>query len=128
MNKKGQVLIVFILMLPIFLMLIGMIIDIGYNYLEKRKLDNVIKDTIVYGLEHNTEDPEVLRGKMNHLIDENISNITLSNIVIEENNVKITINKETEGLFGRILNKRLYQISSSYRGYMENAELKIIKE
>jgi hypothetical protein len=128
MNKRGQVTIVFITLLPILLMLLGIIIDMGYNYTEKRRVDNVIKDTITYGFEHILDEQPVLKDNMHNLMNKNISNIKSEEIIVEDNYIKITINKETEGLFGRILNKRLYQVNSSYYGYMENDKLKLIKE
>lgn len=127
-NNKGQVLIMFVMLLPVLLLFLGMIIDMGYNYFEKRKMDNIIKDTISYGFEHIAEEPEILRSKLNNLITKNISNITSNNIVIEDNYIKISLIKTNEGLFSKVLNKKLYEINSSYYGYVENEELKIIKE
>ncbi len=127
-NKHGQVLIVFLLLLPILLMFMGLITDMGYNYMEKRKMDDVVKDTIKYAFDHLEEDRQVLRDDMNNLLTKNISDIKENDIIIDTNLVKISLSKENEGLFGKLLNKKLYQISSSYYGYMDNGKLKIIEE
>lgn len=127
-NKHGQVLVTFLLLLPILLMFLGIIIDMGYNYIEKRKMNDVIKDTIVYAFDHIEEDSTLLRDNMNNLITKNIDGIKENNIIIETNYIKITLSIESKGLFGKILNKNLYQITSSYYGYIENDELKIIEE
>ena len=43
MNNRGQALVVFIIMIPIFFMLLGVVIDISYASYEKRKIENNIK-------------------------------------------------------------------------------------
>ena len=36
MNKKGQVLLVFILLIPVFLILLALVVDVGLLYKEKK--------------------------------------------------------------------------------------------
>ena len=48
MNKKGQVLVVFVLILPLIIMFLGLIIDIGNSLVIRKKYENIIKDIILY--------------------------------------------------------------------------------
>ena len=50
-NRNGQVLIAFMLMLPLILLFLGLIIDIGLVFIEKRKIENNIKSVISYRFE-----------------------------------------------------------------------------
>ena len=50
MNSKGQVLVLFMLLLPLVFMMLALIIDTGLLYIEKRHVDLVVKDTTEYGI------------------------------------------------------------------------------
>ena len=52
LNNKGQSLVMFILILPIILLLIVLVVDIGSIMVKKQELDNVNQLTIEYGLDH----------------------------------------------------------------------------
>ena len=87
MNKKGQVLALFVILLPILILLVGLIIDTGLAYMEKRKIENLLYDTISYGLDHIEEND--IKMKLKYLITENL-NIE-SDITIENNIITIQI-------------------------------------
>lgn len=128
MNKKGQVLIAFILLLPIIFMLAGFIIDCGYLYIEKRKVDNNIKDTLEYGLKNIEEDTNVLEQKLRNQLNLNIEDIKKMNIKINDKIIEIELEKSKKGIFTLILVKSEYKISSHYKGYINNDEIIIRKE
>lgn len=46
MNNKGQALIEFVLILPVFMMLLFLVIDFGNIYVKKINLENTIADVI----------------------------------------------------------------------------------
>ena len=50
MNNRGQTLVMFILMLPLLLIVLCLVVDIGMLSLEKKKLENTLKDAIYYEL------------------------------------------------------------------------------
>ena len=66
MNNKGQSLVIFVLILPLILALMGICIDIGIINSEKRKIENNVKSTITYGL-NNIEDKNI-NNKMRKLL------------------------------------------------------------
>ena len=61
MNNKGQILIIFVIMLPILLIILSIAIDLGLLYVDKRNMDNNLKDAVTYYLNH----------KEDYLIEEN---------------------------------------------------------
>ena len=42
MNKKGQVLVTFILLLPLMLLFLGFLIELGNNLITKRQINNTL--------------------------------------------------------------------------------------
>ena len=69
MNSRGQSLISFVLVIPIILMILFMVYDIGNMVLLREKLDNINYITIDYGLDKldNLE----LDQKLNEMIKKN---------------------------------------------------------
>ena len=69
MNNKGQVLVLFVILLPIILLLLILTIEVGDIYLDKQKTKNTIKEIIRENLkEPNSE-------IINTLITKNINDI-----------------------------------------------------
>lgn len=96
MNNKGQVLVLFVILLPIILLLLILTIEVGDVYLDKQKTKNIIKDIIRDNLkEPNSE-------KINQLIAQNINDIEEKNIFISEDEIRIYI-KQNKKVFGRKL-------------------------
>lgn len=128
MNKKGQVLIAFVLLLPVIFMLAGLIIDCGYLYIEKRNVDNNIKDALEYGLKNIEEDTNILEQKLKNQLNLNIENIKKMNIKINNKIIEIELEKSKKGVFTLIFFKSEYKISSHYKGYINDDEIVIRKE
>jgi hypothetical protein len=126
-DNKGQVLVMFILLLPIVLMLMGLIIDTGLLFIEKRNVDNNIKEVIEYRFESDTDD-EQLYSIIDSLLVSNIKNIKNKEIHISTNYISITINKEIKGTFSVLFNKDIYEIKTTYTGYINGNKLVISKE
>ncbi len=78
MNKKGQVLVVFVLLLPLIVIFLGLVIDIGNSLVLKKKYENIIKDIIVYNYKEDTKTDEELinNNETEELIDEEIVDAT----------------------------------------------------
>lgn len=96
-NKKGQTLIMFIILLPIFIGIIAFVVDYGIIVYEKNKLNNLI-------LLSKSRDKkiEIL------LNDNNIKNFKIKKY---DNCYDVTYHKDS--LFGSILGIKEYIIKSS---------------
>ena len=126
MNKNsGQVLVLFILILPLIFMLLGLTIDVGFSYLEKRKVDNVVNEAINYAF--NNEDNKILENAKKY-INKNIDEIDNLNVVLEDDAIKVELTKKQKSLFNDIFNKNNNLISSNWYGYKEDNKIKIIKQ
>lgn len=129
MNNKGQTLVLFILLLPIILLLLCLTIDLGRVLIEKRKIENVIKDAIKYELNINENDTEISKNRLTNTIIKNIKNVKIKNIDISSNQViTISIYKQSEGIFTNLFKNDLFDINLTYKGYMDNSNIVIKKE
>ncbi|MCI9233032.1 MAG: hypothetical protein HFH08_00375 [Bacilli bacterium] len=124
MNKKGQVLVLFLILLPFLLLLVGFIVDIGMAYNEKRKIEHAMRDSISYALDHIKEEESTLKVNMTHLLKENIKDIYEIRIEIKNEKVSVGMEKRIDTIF---LSKD-YTIKLSYQGEFINGKKRIKKE
>ena len=122
-NNKGQSLIVFVLLLPIIVLLIAIVADLGNLQVTKKKYENQIKNTINYGLKHLSD--ENINQKLNDLLNANID--ANNNIIIKNNLIQITVTSKEKSIFNQII-KKTYDINLTYTGYIEDSNIKIKKE
>ena len=117
MNNKGQVLVVFIILLPIFLLILGFVIDYGMLSIEKKNVDENTYDAVKYYIE-NIDDIDI-EDKVKKILNSNLDNIDI-NISTNENFVEIIVNKEYEGIY-----KSLYDgnIEVKYMGMKDTKEV-----
>lgn len=127
MDRKGQVLVGFLLLLPLLLILFVFVIDIGFMKVEERKLENTVKEAIAYGLKQESPEEEV-QQQVETMIRKNIDNIEFLDTVVTNGNIQVHLSTRQKNVFGIILNQRMYKIEKRYQGYLENETIKIIKE
>lgn len=123
LNNKGQSLILFVLIIPVFLLLFVLVIDVGNMISIRRELDNINHITIDYGLS-NIKD--INNDKLIEIIKLNDDNVDIENIKIEEDKIEINITKEYDGYFLGLLRIKSFTIKSSYKGEIKDYQ-KIIE-
>ena len=115
LNNKGQVLVMFVLLIPIFLLVLVLIVDISNLFIKKNELNNVnylVIDTIL--------DKEIDDLEIKNLILKNDKDIIINKISINDNVVEINLEKEYNGIFSHLVNMDIYNIESNYKGYKKN--------
>ncbi|MBQ9011022.1 MAG: hypothetical protein IJ093_00020 [Bacilli bacterium] len=123
MNNKGQSLVVFVLLLPLIIILIALITDLGSLSVTKKNYENQVKSAIEYGLKHL--DDENLNQKLTNLLEINIQAKT--NINIENEIITITVTDKYKSIFSKVL-KNTYDINITYIGYIDNGKIRIEKD
>ena len=120
MTNKGQILPLFVLLIPLLILFAGYIVDIGLMTTEKKKMTSTAKDAIIYYIDHETNSN--VYDKTITYINKNIKNC---NIKITDNGDSITINitKNHKSIYN-IININT-EISITYTGY--KADKRIIK-
>ncbi len=121
MNNKGQVLVIFIILLPLIVLMFGLLIDYGNLANEKRKIDNNIKETLKFGIKHIND--ENIKQDLEQLLKENIDDINSLELLIEDKKITITLTKKYKSLF----NLKNYNINTTYRAYLKDDKIEILK-
>lgn len=124
MNKKGQVLLVFILLIPVFLILLALVVDVGLLYKEKKHLDSSLKAATKYGLKHITD--ASVKEKVETLILENVGDTSEINVVIEDDAITTSIKENYNGIFKMLFKNNIYEIEISYYGYMDDNNKEVL--
>ena len=109
MNNKGQVLVIFVILLPILLMILGFVVDLGLLSIEKRKISNNTYDAVEYYLESNDKDKTI------NLLNDNLDGVDIK-INDSEDYVEITVKKNYKGLYKE-------EINITYKGRKETKEI-----
>ena len=129
MNNRGQTLVMFILMLPLLLIILCLVVDIGMLSLEKKRLENTLKDAIYYELNNQETDSNIIKNRITNTLSKNINNIKIKKVEITDNKViTVSISKEYKGIFTKILKSNLFDITLTYKGYMNGEKSTIKKE
>lgn len=118
MNRKGQVLISFVLLLPLFVLLLAYVLDNGLLLAEKTSLDQINKEAISYALGDRSRTEEDILSYFSH----NGSSWEEITVYLDEV-VQIRVEKEVPRLFHFILGEPSTVISSYYEGEMVDGEV-----
>lgn len=103
LNNKGQVLVFFVLLIPIFLVIFVMVIDIGNLSYQKNSLNNICNLTLDYIKDEQNIDKIKDYVKLN---DNKINDIKI-------NNNELILKKEVEGLLSHVINIDTFDIEVS---------------
>lgn len=121
-NNKGQSLVMFVLIIPIFLLILTLVYDVGNAIYEKDRLSNTNYLTIEYGL--NNIDT-VTENDLKNLIEQNTSNLKYIYVTIEENQIEIKMEKDAKSIIGKMFSFNLVKIISHYKGKIINNQKEI---
>lgn len=126
MNKKGQTLILFVLLLPLLLLLMAFVVDTGLVLKERTKLNSVTK-TVLKTTYPNRLDSDYIE-KVTNLFYQNGIPVEQLKVEVEENQVIIQNEYQKESIFGSIIGIKEYKIKGVLKAKIENEKIKIEKE
>jgi hypothetical protein len=122
MNNKGQTLVLFLFLLPIFMILFVTIYQIGTMGLEKGKIKDSIKQALEYGV--NNINNVSLEEKMREMIIIENPSINEKDIVITTSNNQITVVVTKKYTISFIIEQELV---ISYTGKKRENKIEIIE-
>ena len=122
LNNKGQSLVMFIIIIPIFLLIITLVYDVGTAIYEKNRLANTNYMVIDYGLANIDN---VSESQLIDLIQKNTNNLNYVSVLIENNAIEIILRKDIKGIVGKMFGFNLITANSQYKGIIINGEKKI---
>ena len=123
MNNKGQVLVLFIILLPILLLVGALVIDTGYVLSVKAKLNGTTKAVI----RDVWSDPNYETTAQDLFVK---NKIPVTNLVIVKNDEAITITNEyqVKSILGSVIGIKSYKIKVKIKGYIQNDKIVFNKE
>lgn len=118
MNRNGQTLILFVLLIPLLLIFAALIIDIGLLAGEKSKANNTVNIMLKEYYEKKEE------GNIEEKIKEGFekNGLPTANLIIKKGNnyLEMQIDYEIESIFGKIIGIKNYPISIRKKIVEEN--------
>ena len=122
MNKNGQTLIIFVILIPIFILISALVVDIGLMTYEKEKYRGIIENGIEEYLNTgNMEETEQIFS-LNHIPKEEYT------IKAQEGEIEVSFHTSVESIFGKIINVEEYEIKMNYIGTKEGERVIINKK
>ena len=122
LNNKGQSFVMFVVILPVIIMILMMVVDIGKMVNLKSELDNINYIAISYGLDNISDDD--IQDKIRKLVYKNKLGIDEVKIEIDNDEIDITL---VDGVDLILLKEsNILRVRSSYRGIISD-EKKIIE-
>ena len=127
-NNKGQVLIMFVLLIPLFIMLLAYVFNTSTLYINKSHIENNVKEALKTGLENKTNnlDNEQIELDIKELINKNTKNIKLLKVTVDEK-ISVTLKVSINSLFTNIF-KDSYDVLVKYNGYINNDKIIIERD
>ena len=122
LNNKGQSLVMFIIIIPIFLLIVTLVYDVGTAIYEKNRMANTNYMVIDYGLDNINI---VSEGELTNLIQRNIDDLSYVSVLIQDNEIEIALSKNVRGIVGKMFGFDLITANSQYNGTIINGEKKI---
>ncbi len=111
------------MLLPIILILLAVVVDLGNLAYTKHRYETEIQSTIKYGLRNLKDDS--IKQKMEALLDANIAGT--KTISIDGGVIRINVKDKIKGIFISIIGSD-HTIDITYNGYINNGKIQIIKE
>lgn len=124
MNRKGQVLVMFIILLPIFFIIMTLLIDIGNLILTNNEINDVSYMVLEHCLDHLDEEDIIDTSK--ELLKLNNKELNIESLKIENNKVYLNVSYQVKGIISNIVNIKLFDINNKYEAYIKD-DKKIIE-
>lgn len=124
MNRKGQVLVMFIILLPIFFIIMTLLIDIGNLILTNNEINDVSYMVLEHCLDHLDEEDIIDTSR--ELLKLNNKELNIESFKIENNKVYLNVSYQVKGIISNIVNIKLFDIDNKYEAYIKD-DKKIIE-
>lgn len=121
MNRKGQTLIIFVILIPVFILVAALVADVGLMTYNFQKYRGIIDEGIKLYFEKDISELEKIY-ELNNLKKEDYQ------IIEEEKKVEIIFETTINSIFGRIININEYQIKIDRVGTIKDDTIVIIKK
>lgn len=118
MNNKGQVLVLFVLIIPLLLLLGAYIVDTAYISYYTNQLNGLNSLVINEARKQELTIPEI-----EAYIRKNDSNVEIETLNVTNTEIEIILKKEIKSLFGIVIGKKSYILTSNKNIKITNSDL-----
>ncbi len=109
MNHKGQTLVLFIFLIPLFVMILALIVDIGLITNANIKYESIAKESL------KVIKSKSLEAGQNYLEKNGLTKDNYE-IITKNNEIEVRINNKVDSIFGTIINIKEYEINIVEKG------------
>ena len=117
MNNKGQTLIMFIILIPVFLILTAIIVDVGIIEHSYQKYKGIVDESIKEFFLNNGTDSLEKTLSYNMIPKENYE------IVVEDDTVTVLVKSKIDSIFGKLININDYEINVNRIGKIKDGNI-----
>ncbi len=125
LDNRGQSLVMFVVIVPLLLLVLAMVVDIGNLVNNKIEINSVNKLAISYGIDNIDKDN--IENEVKDIINKNYKDIDDIKISIQDEKISIDLKCYSKSIFGNIIGTKGYLIESSYKAYMDSGKKRIEK-
>ena len=125
LNNKGQTLVLFVMLLPIMLLVMVLVFDIGKSIAEKQKLNNISFMIVSYGIEHSKDDN--IEDTLKELVILNYKDATDVEVLVKDDYVSVSLSGKVKGVFCNLVGKSFFEVRSYYIGNINDKKIKRVK-
>lgn len=121
MNRKGQTLIIFVILIPIFILVAALVVDVGLMTYNFQKYRGIVDEGIKLYFEKDVSELEKVY-ELNNIQKEEYK------IIKNEEQIEVVFETTINSIFGRIININEYQIKIKRVGILKNDKVLIEKK
>ena len=118
MNKKGQSLIVFVMILPLIIFFIAFFIDSLLISLENNRIKEIVKDNLKISLNDVIKEQDKIKKAIENNKDIN------ANVTVSDSEIIIEATSKKKNIFGNIFKLGVMEQKVKYCGKYENKSIK----
>lgn len=126
MNRNGQTLVAFVIIVPVFILILAFVVDTGLILKEATRLNSVTKT--ILRTTYNERNRSDYKERVINLFEKNDVSVEKLEIVITSDEIKISNHCHVESIFGKIIGLKEYEIKLTLLAQEVNGELIIKKE
>lgn len=122
MNKRGQTLIIFVMLIPIILTMAALVIDVGLLYYKKNEYVGIVEESI----KEYFKDEDILSAKKTLTL--NGVSLDDTEINVSDNKITVTLDTKVDSIFGKVIRINEYEIKVSRVGTKDKERVIISKK
>ena len=122
LNRRGQSLVVFILMLPIILGIVILVVDVGGAMVMKNHMDNVNEMVMELSLDKDMKEEDILE-LLNYNLEGNNNQVSIGS-----DGIHISSDTYVKGIFSNMFGFKGFNVKSEYVGSVLDGKRKVDKK